>query len=46
MKKQITKNQYHCKCERCGYEWVSRKGVPMVCPNKRCHNPRWDQKAA
>lgn len=46
MKKHITRDQYLCKCERCGHEWVSRKGVPMVCPNKRCHNPRWDQKAA
>lgn len=46
MKKRITKDNYLCECNRCGHEWVSRKGVPAVCPNKHCHSPFWDRKAA
>ena len=44
MKKQILKNQYQCRCERCGHEWISKKGVPAVC--SKCHSPHWNQKRA
>lgn len=43
MKKHITGDQYFCKCERCGHQWISRKGIPQVCPNKHCHSPVWDK---
>ena len=31
------------KCERCGHEWVPRKGDahPKVCPH--CKSPYWDK---
>jgi hyperosmotically inducible periplasmic protein len=31
-----------CRCERCGHEWVPRRGAkpPKVCP--RCKSPYWD----
>lgn len=32
-----------CKCKRCGYKWVSRKGLPKVCAKRTCHSPIWNK---
>jgi predicted Zn-ribbon and HTH transcriptional regulator len=31
-----------CKCEKCGYEWLSRVKEPKACPN--CTSRRWNKK--
>jgi predicted Zn-ribbon and HTH transcriptional regulator len=39
----MTKKIEKLKCLRCGYEWYPRTpGRPYVCPNPKCHSPRWD----
>jgi hypothetical protein len=41
-KKQVIKE---CCCKYCGHKWFpSKPGRPAVCPNDKCHTPRWDQK--
>lgn len=32
-----------CICKRCDHKWISRKGIPQVCPNPRCHSPIWNK---
>lgn len=27
-------------CQRCGHNWVPRKGRPHTCP--KCKSPKWD----
>lgn len=31
------------KCKRCGYEWVPRISKPVVCANKDCRTPYWNE---
>lgn len=31
-------------CTQCGHSWIQRSSRrPGVCPNGRCHNPRWEE---
>jgi Zn finger protein HypA/HybF involved in hydrogenase expression len=30
------------KCKRCGHIWIPRISNIQVCPNKKCHSPKWD----
>ena len=39
-------------CNRCGYKWFPRNlnpenlqniNKPRTCPNRKCHNPFWDE---
>ncbi|MEM3122276.1 MAG: hypothetical protein QXH60_02435 [Candidatus Pacearchaeota archaeon] len=33
---------YECKCERCGHEWIPRKGgYPILCP--KCKSLYWNK---
>ena len=29
-----------CTCERCGFIWIPRKDMPMMCPE--CKSPYWN----
>lgn len=40
----IQKLIWDCKCERCDWNWISRKeDKPKVCP--KCHSPYWETPA-
>ncbi len=32
--------EYECTCNKCGYEWLSRKGEPAQCP--KCKSYEWN----
>jgi len=40
---RVKKTVYFWKCERCGYEWLSRTegAEPSGCPN--CKSPYWNK---
>ena len=43
MFKPITVKRNICKCERCGYEWISLGGpLPIAC--SKCKNRYWNIK--
>lgn len=40
----VTVTLYDCKCDKCGWEWRSRKSeLPTHCPHEKCPNPaKWN----
>lgn len=41
MKRPIQLTAYACKCNICGYEWVSNTD-PQCCQNRKCRSKLWD----
>ena len=36
------KDRYYHKCNRCKYEWISKKKKPKTCA--KCRSPYWNKK--
>ena len=41
--KKIAGNNWLHKCNRCKYEWVSKKKTPNTCAEKKCRSPYWNK---
>ena len=42
MYKEINTQRYECKCERCGYIWISNS-IPISC--SKCKTRSWNVKS-
>ena len=40
--RKITKNYWLHRCNRCEYEWPSKREKPNTCADKKCRSPYWN----
>lgn len=40
--KSVITKRVHRHCQRCEWDWYTKKARNAVCPNPECHSPYWD----
>lgn len=43
MSQKVANGIYLHDCNRCDYQWTSKKQDPQTCANPKCRSPYWDK---